>query len=274
DFVAAYKHFSDEEWDGEPIEPEPCDTCGNYPCTCSKEPCPECGNFPCTCEPVPCPECGNYPCSCEKPPCPKCGQRPCVCNKKVIIKLADGKERTIQHIMATTFWSPDGKPMSAKEFIEHLYGELPELFKDEDELRSLWGKPETRKKLLEGLAEKGFGEEQLTEARILINAENSDVFDVLAYIAFALSPISRKERVDNHKEEILTRHEDQQQAFLEFVLGEYIKEGVGELDLAKLPGLLELQYGNAYDAAAQLGGAQLIRETFTEFQRHLYTRDD
>ncbi len=151
-----------------------------------------------------------------------------------------------------------------------LVGKLPGLFNDEDELRTLWGQPNTRKALLDGLAEKGFGEEQLAEARSMINAENSDVFDVLAYIAFALSPISREERVDTHKGEILTNHEEKQQAFLEFVLGEYIKEGVGELDLAKLPGLLELKYGNAYDAAEQLGGAQLLRETFVGFQEHLY----
>ncbi len=152
-----------------------------------------------------------------------------------------------------------------------LVGKLPGLFNDEDELRTLWGQPNTRKALLDGLAEKGFGEEQLAEARSMINAENSDVFDVLAYIAFALSPISRKERVDTHKGEIFTNHEEKQQAFLEFVLGEYIKEGVGELDLAKLPGLLELRYGNVNDAAEQLGGAQLIRETFVGFQEHLYT---
>jgi type I restriction enzyme R subunit len=71
--------------------------------------------------------------------------------KKLKVKLADGKERTIQHITATTFWSPDGRPMSAAQFIESLYGELPGLFKDEDELRTLWGKPDTRKKLLLGL---------------------------------------------------------------------------------------------------------------------------
>ena len=64
----------------------------------------------------------------------------------------------IQHIMATTFWSPEGKPMSAREFIEKLYGELPLLFENEDELRALWSRPDTRKKLLEGLAEKGFGD--------------------------------------------------------------------------------------------------------------------
>ena len=115
---------------------------------------------------------------------------------KVKIKLADGKERTIQHMMATTFWSPDGKPMSAAEFIERLFGDLPELFKDEDELRALWSQPDTRKALLESLSEKGYGDEQLAEIRRMIDAEKSDLFDVLAYIAFALAPITRQERVE------------------------------------------------------------------------------
>jgi len=45
DFVRAHLHFSDPEWDGEPIEPEP------------KEPCPKCGQRPCVCviaPPKPC----------------------------------------------------------------------------------------------------------------------------------------------------------------------------------------------------------------------------
>ena len=33
--------------------------------------------------------------------------------------------------------------MSAAEFITRLFGDLPELFKDEDELRALWGEPNT-----------------------------------------------------------------------------------------------------------------------------------
>jgi len=112
DFVKAYEHFSDDDWDGEPIEPDVCEKCGNYPCTCEKKACEVCGQRPCVC---PCPVCGKHPCVCirEPEPCPKCGHTPCICNKKVKIKLADGKERTIQHMMATTFWSPDGKPMSA-----------------------------------------------------------------------------------------------------------------------------------------------------------------
>ena len=31
-------------------------------------------------------------------------------------------------MMVTTFWHPDGTPMSAKQFMEMLLGELPALF--------------------------------------------------------------------------------------------------------------------------------------------------
>ena len=262
DFVKAYEHFNDPEWDGEPLEPEPCEQCGNNPCTCLKDP------------PKVCPVCEKRPCECERDPkpCPKCGEIPCVCKKrvKIKIKLADGKERTIQHMMATTFWSPDGKPMSAAQFIERLYGDLPELFKDEDELIALWSKPDTRKKLLAGLEEKGYGREQLTEVRQLIDAEKSDLFDVLAYIAFAFAPVTREERVNNHKDRIFERYADKQQQFLSFVLGHYIAQGVDELDQEKLPGLLELKYHSVGDAVAELGSVAEIRDVFIGFQEHLY----
>jgi len=262
DFVKAYEHFSDPEWDGEPLEPEPCKRCGNIPCTCEIQP------------PTECPVCGQLPCKCERPlePCENCDEIPCVCKKRVKakIKLADGKERTIQHMMATTFWSPDGKPMSAAEFIERLFGDLPELFKDEDELISLWGKPDTRKALLESLSEKGYGDEQLLEIRQMINAEKSDLYDVLAYVAFALAPITREERVEIHREQIYSGYDEKLQGFIQFVLAQYIKEGVGELEQEKLPDLLELKYCAIGDAATQLGGVARIRDTFIGFQKYLY----
>src|SRR6185437_1424967 len=119
------------------------------------------------------------------------------------IRLADGKDRLIQSMMATSYWSPDGKPISANQMIEKLFGELPRFFKDEDELRKLWSKPDTRKALLQGLSEKGFGADQLAEISRMINAENSDVFDVLAYIAFALAPLTRSERVEATRGDIV-----------------------------------------------------------------------
>src|SRR5205807_7013956 len=118
------------------------------------------------------------------------------------VRLADGKERSIQHMMVTSFWHPDGTPMSAQQFMEMLFGKLPEFFKNEDELRGLWSQPETRARLLQGLAEKGFGKEQMAEMQKIIDAENSDLFDVLAYVAYALPPLSREERASKAKVEI------------------------------------------------------------------------
>ena len=128
DFVKAYEHFHDPEWDGPPADP------------------PEKPKKP--------RENGTKDGDGEGP---GDGQRtgrgdPTPSRSKIRIKLADGKERLLQHMSATMFYNADGRPLSAAEFVEKLYGELPELFKDEDELRKLWGEPSTRKALLSSLA--------------------------------------------------------------------------------------------------------------------------
>jgi type I restriction enzyme R subunit len=88
DFVRAHQHFSDPEWDGEPIEPEPAAP-----------------RQPGVAEPP-----GDLP---TPEPRPRAQQ--------VKIQLADGKARTIQHMMSTTFWHADGTPMSAQKFMEMLF---------------------------------------------------------------------------------------------------------------------------------------------------------
>src|ERR1035441_2906649 len=107
-------------------------------------------------------------------------------------------------MVSTTFWHPNGTPISAQQFMELLFGKLPEFFKNEAELRRLWSAPDTRKKLLNGLAEKGFGHEQLVEMQKIVDAEKSDLFDVLAYVAYALPPITREERASSAKVAIST----------------------------------------------------------------------
>ena len=243
DFVKAHHHFSDPEWDGEPVD----NTTdgegdgqgdGTRPETPSRK-VPEDG------EPVR--------------------------RSKIRIKLADGKERTIQHMVATTFWSADGKPISAAQFLESLYGTLPEFFKDEAELRALWSAPDTRKALLHGLAEKGFGRDQMAEMQEIINADRSDLFDVLAYVAFALPTLTREERAAKAKVAISTHFNSKQQVFLDFVLSQYVKVGVDELDAEKLPPLLRLKYHDAVaDALDDLGPPEQIRSVFTGFQKYLY----
>ncbi len=240
DFVKAHHHFSDPEWDGEPIEPE------------AKEPRYEAG------PPDP-PEQVDEP-------TPEYRKR-----QKIKVKLADGKARTIQHMMCTTFWHPDGTPMSAQQFMEMLFGRLPEFFRNEAELRALWSAPETRKKLLQGLAEKGFGAEQLAEMQKIIDAEKSDLFDVLAHVAYALPPLTREERAAKAKVVISTRFNSKQQVFLDFVLSHYVSVGVEELDHDKLTPLLRLKYHNSIaDAVADLGRPDEIGRVFAGFQKYLY----
>jgi type I restriction enzyme R subunit len=189
------------------------------------------------------------------------------------VKLADGKARTIQHMMVTSFWHADGTPISAQQFMEMLFGKLPGFFKDESELRALWSAPDTRTKLLRGLAEKGFGGEQMAEMQKIIGAEKSDLFDVLAYVAYALPTLTREERATKAKVIISTRFNTKQQVFLDFVLSQYVKVGVQELDEEKLSPLLKLKYNNAIaDAVADLGRPEEIGRVFAGFQKYLYER--
>jgi type I restriction enzyme, R subunit len=243
DFVKAHHHFSDPEWDGEPMEPEE------------------------TVRPKRFIDPNELP----TPPVTEKDQSEYGKTQKIKVKLADGKDRSIQHMMATTFWHPDGTPMSAQQFMELLFGKLPDFFKNEDELRILWSVPDTRAKLLQGLAEKGFGKEQLAEMQKIIDAEKSDLFDVLAHIAYALPPLTREVRAAKAKVIISTRFNSKQQVFLDFVLSHYVSVGVEELDQEKLTPLLRLKYHNSIaDAVADLGKPDEIGKIFTEFQKYLY----
>jgi type I restriction enzyme R subunit len=263
DFVDAYHHFADPEWDGEPMEEDPCLKCGQTPCICAKQP------------PTPCKVCGQLPCICKKEPplCGRCGQRPCVCKKKVKVKLRDGKEREIAHMIATSFWSTDGRPISTEEFLNNLFGELPNLFKSEDELRTLWSNPLTRRTLLEKLDEAGFGKDDLATLQKLIDAEKSDLFDVLEYVFNSdTKPMTREARVAAAQATIFALLDNKQKEFIEFVLSKYIETGVEELDQEKLPILLTNKYQSLEDAKEVLGDVANISKLFIEFQQYLYDK--
>ncbi|MDR2727689.1 MAG: DEAD/DEAH box helicase family protein [Chitinispirillales bacterium] len=264
DFVDAYKHFSDPEWDGEPIAEEPCKKCGQNPCVCEYVP------------PEPCSVCGQKPCVCENPPLPPCeicGQRPCVCKKrgKIKIKLKNGKEREIQHMVSTSFWSADGKPVSAEEFLNNLFGELPKLFKDEDELRKIWSNPLTRKILLEKLEEAGFPKSDLLTLQKLVDMEKSDLYDVLEYVLKSdYDAMTREARSKAAEAAIFALLNERQKEFISFVLSKYIEIGVDELEQEKLPNLLINKYQSLEDAKEILGDVANIRRLFIEFQEYLY----
>lgn len=262
DFVNAYHLFNDVEWDGEAI----CETCGNNPCICEitkREPCKVCNQKPCICE-------KSEPITCDV-----CNQSPCVCDgsgkKKVRIKLSDGKVREIQSMQSTMFYV-DGKPINAEEFLQRLFNtlNLPELFGTEDTLRKLWANPITRNELLKKLEQNGCAKDDLVKLQEMIEADSCDLFDVLEYISYARKPITRAERVANAQGNIYTFVNAQQREFIDFVLRNYVQDGVDELDIAKLSTTLTAKYGGVYEAQRTLGDVDEIKRVFIDFQQHLY----
>ena len=243
DFVDAYHHFADPEWDGEPTI-----VAVETPCMAS---------LPANQPPPPPSSPPEYPPTSEP-------------RQKLKIRLRDGKEREIQHMISTSYWSSTGQPISAEQFLQNLYGVLPDFFKNEEELRAIWSDPITRKAFLDKIAGIGFGREELSAMQKMIEAEDCDLFDVLEYVSFARPKITRLNRVVKAKEMIFLGLDDKHKEFLDFVLSKYIESGVDQLDQEKLPGLLMLKYHAITDATEHLGGVEMIRSTFLSFQKHLY----
>lgn len=240
DFVNASHNFYDPEWDGEPVEPEPVEPPGPEP---KPKPVPD---------PVPAPE----------------------KREKIIIQLADGKAREFQHVTSVMFYSVDGTPMSLTEFIQSLFNtlEMPDLFKNEDELRALWSVPSTRAKLLKQLEDAGFPTSELISIQELINAQNSDLFDVLEFVKYALKPVSRTTRAMVSRSIMETGIEAKQLEFIDFLVSQYIESGVGELEESKLETLLEIKYADVFQGVKTVGDGEVskVRNLFLTFQKNLY----
>ncbi|OGI32029.1 MAG: restriction endonuclease subunit R [Candidatus Moranbacteria bacterium RIFOXYA12_FULL_35_19] len=244
DFVDAYHHFSDPEWDGDPIDE-----------TTEKES----KEF-------------EYPKEAKDTSLIIKDENQEEPKRKLKIKLRDGKEREIQHMISTSFWSADGKPISVEEFMDNMFGTMPEFFKSEEELRKIWSNPTTRKAFLDSIAEKGFGKDELETLQKMIDAEQSDLFDVLVYISFLTPTISRTQRVEQSKNKIFEKLDEKQKEFLDFVLNKYEEKGVEELDEEKLPILLNLKYHAIANAEQSLGDVEKIRAMFFGFQENLYAK--
>lgn len=242
DFVKAHHLFNDPEWDGEPIDPTGGDEAGGG----GEEGGGEDG--------------GDDGGAGEEKP------------SKLIIKLADGKERQIQFMTATNFVGADGRLLSAAQFLQLLYDTLvlPEYLKDEDQLREIWSDPATRKHLLGRLEDAGFGRENLAQIQTIIAAENSDLFDVLQFVAYNKPTMTRAERVEASISDIHGELDPRQQEFVDFIMTQYVQLGVDELDREKLPQLIEVKYGNLNDGLDKIGGINKAMAAFLGSQRRLY----
>ncbi len=244
DFVGASTNFSDPDWDGEPPPPEIIDGDNPLPPKKTKE-------------------------EEDKPDDQIIDDPPS--RKKIIIQLAEDREMSIKSMLTTTFFYK-GDQITAEMFIKKLFNTitLPNILSSEEQLRKLWSSPITRNELLKKLEDNGFKKQDLKSIQILIEAEDSDIFDVLEYIAYNKTPIQRSERVANAENRIYDSLNDNQREFIDFVLNKYVVGGVDELDINRLSDLVKLKYNSLHDGQKVLGNADEIKATFINFQKYLY----
>lgn len=257
DFVKAYENFNDPTWDGEPV----CPHCGNEPCTCSEEVEDISGIE--VGENISVDKDGNHKVYTTKPKEEK--EQP----EKLEIRLSDGRARKIKFLKSDMFWGADGKPVSAEEFLKGMFGALPEFFSTSQELKEQWATPKTREELLDKMADVGYDKETLCKIRTLIDAENSDLLDVLEYIAFNVEPIERKVRAQRTTEYVASLTPEQQD-FVNYIIALYIQEGVEELGSEKLPTIIGMKYGSVADGLSKLGSVDVARNAYLNLQKHLY----
>lgn len=244
DFVKAHENFSDPEWDGEPIAPEP--------------PKPRPPQEP--------PESPTDP----EGPQGEGGEESEEPKEKIKIKLADGKTRSIQYIATTTYWSADGKPISAQEFMERLFGDLTGLITDEDQLRKVWSNPDSRERFLKQLSDRGYDYDRMDDMRKLVDAPDSDLFDVLGYVLFTNDPKTRHDRAGVVKNTKLNTVQNDLKGLLVSILDAYEQNGESELATKKLSQYLIAQYGSVGEAKKRLGELPDIRNAFVTVQEQLY----
>lgn len=245
DFVKAHENFNDPEWDGEPLKPEP----SKGP----RNPSGEDGQGP---------E-GDPPLGGDDPEVPP--------REKIVVKLSDGMVRKIRYIASTTYWSPEGKPISAAEFLERLFGDLSGIVADEDQLRAVWSDPDTREHFLQQLTDRGYDADRLDDIRRLVDATDSDLFDVLSYIMFTSPPRSRHERADYVRSDGMTQADGEMKNLLLAILRAYELRGEAELATKKLGTFLTARYGSVSEGKVRLGGLAAVREAFCAMQVTLYS---
>ncbi len=256
DFVGATEMFKDPEWDGDTY----CPVCGNWPCTCKKKPyvLPE-DDGDAASEPEPCPVCGNLPCTCEGPK-----------TNLIDIKLSDGRKLSLQTTWQQRIFFGD-EFISLNEYVDKLFGRIPQFFSGADDLREKWANPETREQLLKTLDEAGFAEDKLLMLKNMLKMQKCDLLDVLEYIAYNSTPIERTKRVEAVKRQYVDALNKEQREFDNLILQYYVNNGFKELAANNLKTFISIKFNSMSDAKESLKmSASDIRTHYFELQRRLY----
>ena len=244
DFVKAHHHFSDPEWDGEPMEPEP------------PKPRRRSRRRRADVRPG------------EPTPRPTPSRRPA----KIKVKLADGKERTIQSMMADDLLEPRRHAHVRRAVPREPVRRAARVLQGRGRAARASGAHPTRaRRCWQGWPRRASAASRWRRCSRSSTPRTATSSTCWPTSPSPLPPMTRAERADAGPGRRSRPHyTDRQQAFLDFVLAQYVKQGVDELDQDKLSPLLRLKYRALTDAFAELGRPEQVRRVFVGFQRHLY----
>ncbi len=191
--------------------------------------------------------------------------------EKLLIELSDGRKLKVIDV-ETRYIDENGKPLTAKQFLEKLVGDLPHLYQSEEQLRKAWANPETRKELLVKLSGLGFDSEQLRAMQKMVASPETDIFDVLAHISFSTDIKTRRDRANGvRNNEFLTVYKNlKAREFLEYVLKVYEEHGIEELSRGKLADLIRINLGTTKDAKQAFGSTNDIINAYYDLQKQIY----
>jgi len=184
--------------------------------------------------------------------------------------LADGKARSIRLIASTTYWSADGKPISAADYMARLFGDLSKLIANEDQLRAAWSDPDNRAHFLKQLEDNGYDEDCLEDIRQLVDATQSDLFDVLSYVLFTNPPKTRQDRAQRLRDSRMNGFQGEMAELLQIILIAYEAKGESELATKKLGQFLTARYGSVGESKGKLGALATVRDASRRMQVSLY----
>jgi len=246
DFRGATNKFYDAEWDGDPVDDE------GY-----------------VCEPTP-----PYSGSGGGKDTSTNGENTNEPKEKLTVKLSTSRELKIIDV-EIRYIDETGRPLTAQQFVERLMFKLPGLFSSVQELRETWSDPDQRETLIQKLTQSGFDTEQLTTLRHMFAAEDCDLFDLLAFLAFEHPMETRRVRADATRDNSAFFDQFEQQPardFLHFVLNRYEETGVSELARDRMPGLIKMSgLGTTRDASRAFGGKAVnVLTAFRQLQHELY----
>jgi len=187
--------------------------------------------------------------------------------KTLKVQFAPHRTAFMDSMVETLYFDGEGKPVSPEQFLKDLFSKLPDFFADEEALRKIWSNQDTRNKLIDDLAERGFDIGKLLSLRDAFNAEDSDVYDVLRFVAFDKEIISRKERLSCVNTDFKNNLDKKNREFVDFIMVQYEKNGFESLN--DLTNLINLKYGNS-SVVEGMGGVSAVKSSFETLQERLY----